>query len=103
MARLLVLYSQPHDPAAFDAYYAQTHVPLALKMPGLRGFITSAESPTALAGSAPYLVAELEFDTMGDLQAALASPEGQATAGDLANFAQAGATVLAYDTSVKHA
>jgi uncharacterized protein (TIGR02118 family) len=52
----------------------------------------------ALAGSAPYLVAELTFDSMADISAALLSPEGQATAADLPNFATAGATLLLFDT-----
>lgn len=48
--------------------------------------------------NAPYLIPELEFDCMADMQQAMASSEGQATASDLANFAQAGATMLACDT-----
>jgi hypothetical protein len=48
-------------------------------------------------GSAPYLVAILNFDSMADLSAALASPEGQAAAADLPNFASGGATLLIYD------
>jgi hypothetical protein len=35
---------------------------------------------------------------MSALQAALASPEGQAAAGDLANFADGGADLLMFDT-----
>jgi uncharacterized protein (TIGR02118 family) len=46
----------------------------------------------------PHLIAELEFDSMEAIQAAMASPEGQAAAADLANFAQAGVTLLVYDT-----
>ena len=29
MAKLFAIYQQPKDPAAFDSYYAKTHVPLA--------------------------------------------------------------------------
>ena len=36
MVRLLVLYGQPEDPAAFDRYYHEIHVPLAKRMQGLR-------------------------------------------------------------------
>lgn len=101
MARILVQYNQPADPAAFDSYYAQTHTPLAKTIPGLRSLTISDGAVALLAGgAAPYLVAQLDFDTMADLQAALASPEGQATAGDLANFAQAGVTLVAYETFV---
>lgn len=99
MTRVLVLYSQPADTAEFDGYYFETHVPIAMKLPGLRSYIVSAEKPALIAGEqAPYLVAELEFDSASDFQAAAASPAGQATVADLANFAQAGVTVLTFDT-----
>ena len=98
MARVLVLYNPPADPAAFDKYYFGTHVPIARKIPGLRSMTFNATPPLAIAGTAPHLIAELDFDSMPDLQAALASPEGRATAADLANFAQAGVTILSYET-----
>jgi uncharacterized protein (TIGR02118 family) len=43
-------------------------------------------------------VAILNFDSMADLSAALASTEGQAAAADLSNFASRGATLLIYDS-----
>jgi uncharacterized protein (TIGR02118 family) len=99
MTRALVLYSQPADPVAFDRYYFEKHIPIAGKLPGLRSYIVSAEKPALMAGEqAPYLIAELEFDSASDFQAAMSSPEGQATVADLANFAQAGVTVLTFET-----
>jgi uncharacterized protein (TIGR02118 family) len=98
MAQILVLYNSPADPAAFDKYYFEAHAPIARKIPGLRGMHFSKTPPMAIMGSAPHLVVRLDFDSMADLQAALMSPEGQATAADLGNFAHAGATVLAFDT-----
>jgi uncharacterized protein (TIGR02118 family) len=98
MAQILVLYNAPADPAAFDKYYFETHAPIARKIPGLRGMHFSKGVPMAIAGSAPHLVVRLDFDSMADVQAALGSPEGQATAADLANFAHTGATVVAFDT-----
>lgn len=97
MAQVLVIYHPPADPAAFDHYYETTHVPLARKMPGLRSYFVSKGGIQALAGSAPHLVARLEFDSVADVHAALASPEGQATAADLPNFATGGATILVYE------
>ena len=44
------------------------------------------------------MVAELEFANIAAVDAALASPEGQATAADLANFAQAGVSIMIFDT-----
>lgn len=37
MARLVVLYRTPTDAAAFGKYYAETHVSIAKKLPGLNG------------------------------------------------------------------
>jgi uncharacterized protein (TIGR02118 family) len=99
MAQALVLYNPPADPAAFDHYYHQTHIPLARKIPGLRSYVISKGPVQALTGIAPHLVAILQFDSLADLNAALASPEGQAAARDLSNFASGGAAVLIYDTN----
>jgi|SRR5579872_5945978 len=99
MAQLLVLYNKPADPAAFDRYYHEVHIPIANKIPGLRSCHVSASPVTALVGgTAPHLVAVLQFDSMADISAALVSPEGQAAAADLANFASGGATLLMYDS-----
>src|ERR1700730_17054714 len=80
MAQLLVIYNTPPDTAAFDSHYSQTHIPLAHKIPGLRASVLRKGPVQALAGIAPHLVAILHFDSLADLNAALASPEGQAAA-----------------------
>jgi uncharacterized protein (TIGR02118 family) len=98
MATAIALYNTPTDAAAFDAYYLLTHVPLAKGLPGLRSFEISAGAVMTPAGQAPYhLVAVLRFDTMNDLQAALASSTGQAVVEDLENFATGGVSVLLFD------
>lgn len=99
MAKLVVLYKKPSNPAAFDAHYASTHAPLAKKIPGLRSYKISTGPVSTPAGESPYhLVAILGFDSADALKAGLASPEGQAAAGDLGNFAQAGAELLIFDS-----
>lgn len=99
MTHLLVLYNKPADPAAFDRYYHEVHIPIANKIPGLRSCEISDGPVAALAGgSTPHLVAVLKFDSMADLNAALVSPEGQDAAADLANFASGGATLLMYES-----
>jgi uncharacterized protein (TIGR02118 family) len=100
MAHVLVLYNAPADPAAFDRYYHEPHIPLARKIPGLRSGVISSGPVQAIGGTAPYLVVILRFDSLADLKAALASPEGQAAAADLSNFATGGATLLIYDSQV---
>ena len=98
MVQVLVLYNTPANPAEFDRYYQQTHIPLAKKIPGLRSYSINNGPVQALAGTAPYLIAILTFDSMADANTALASPEGQAAAADLPNFASSGATLLMCDT-----
>ena len=98
MAQLLVLYNTPTDTSAFDRYYQETHIPLAKKIPGLRSYTVNNGMVQAIAGVAPYLVATLHFDSMADIGAALNSPEGQAAAGDLPNFASGGVTLFMFDT-----
>ena len=36
MAQLVVMYKTPNDTAAFDKYYAEKHIQVAKKIPGLR-------------------------------------------------------------------
>ena len=60
MHRITIQYGAPADAEAFDAYYAETHVPLASTLPGLRRLVRS--HPRGLGGEAPYFVAELWFD-----------------------------------------
>jgi uncharacterized protein (TIGR02118 family) len=98
MAQVLVLYNTPSNPEAFNSYYRSTHVPIAKKLPGLLSYTINAHAPRMVAGTAPHVVAELEFADLAAIEAALVSPEGQATAADLANFAQAGVTIMIFET-----
>ncbi|MBC7939862.1 MAG: EthD family reductase [Chitinophagaceae bacterium] len=99
MAQLVALYKKPEDAAAFDGHYHGTHLPLAKTLPGLRSYVVSNGPVAVGAGESPYhLVATLGFDSMAALQEALASPEGRATADDLAHFAQAGVELLMFET-----
>jgi hypothetical protein len=43
MARLVVMYKTPKDAGGFDAYYFNTHVPIAKKIPGVRKYEVSKE------------------------------------------------------------
>jgi uncharacterized protein (TIGR02118 family) len=99
MAKFVVLYKTPKDRAAFDRYYFATHVPLAKKLPGLRKYDVSEGGVHGPGGESAYhLVATLDFDSPSAIKAALASPEGQAAAGDLGNFADGGVELLFFDT-----
>lgn len=98
MAKVVVLYNPPASPQAFDEYYKARHAPLAKKIPNLRSYEISKGPVNGPGGPAPYhLVAILHFDSMADLQAGMGSPEGQAAAGDLPNFASGGVSLLIFD------
>ena len=99
MASLLVMYKAPSDPAAFDKYYFEKHIPLAKTIPGLRKYtVTNGPIMTPAGPAAFHLIATLDFDDMAAIQAAFASAEGQTTAADLQNFASGGADMLMSDT-----
>lgn len=99
MARLVVLYKTPKNAEAFDKHYASIHIPLAKKVPGLKKYDVSQGAIGTPAGpSGIHLVATLYFESMDALKAGLSSPEGQAAAGDLANFADAGVDLYMFDT-----
>ncbi|NVN84952.1 MAG: EthD family reductase [Rhodopseudomonas sp.] len=99
MAKLLVLYKKPNSADAFDKHYASVHIPLAKKIPGLKKYeISTGPVGTPAGPSALHLVATLDFDSLDALKAGLASPEGAAAAGDLANFADGGAELYLFDT-----
>jgi uncharacterized protein (TIGR02118 family) len=98
MAKLLVLYKKPKSSEAFDKHYASVHIPLAKKIPGLKKYDVSTGAVGSPAGpSELYLVATLYFDSPDALKAGLASPEGKAAAGDLANFADGGVELYFFD------
>ncbi len=99
MAKLFAIYQQPKDPAAFDSHYFGKHVPLAKTIPGLKSYEVTRGDVMGMSGKhSVYLVAALEFASMEAIGAAMSSPEGQATAADLANFAAAGVDVMMGET-----
>jgi uncharacterized protein (TIGR02118 family) len=99
MAELVVTYKTPKDAAAFDKHYAETHIPLAKKIPGLRKYQISRGPVATPAGpSGAHLIAILTFDSMAAIQAAFGTPEGQAAAADVAKFATGGADMMFFDT-----
>ena len=97
MHRLLVLYPPPTDPDHFRSYYEDTHLPLAAKFPGLRGYRYSFHVAAAEGESPYFCVFEADFDDAAALSAARASPEGQATRADIPNYATGGVVVLDYE------
>ena len=99
VARLIAMYKNPADAAAFDRYYFAQHAPLAKTFPGLRAYDVSHGPIVTPDGLAPYhLIATLTFDSVDAIQAALSSKQGQAIVADLGNFAAAGADIYIIET-----
>jgi uncharacterized protein (TIGR02118 family) len=88
MARMVVIYQTPPDIEAFNRHYYETHIPLAKRLPGLRSYeVSQGAVVSPIPGSDVFLVGTLTWDSMADLQAAFASPEGQACRIDREKFA----------------
>jgi uncharacterized protein (TIGR02118 family) len=95
MIRLLVLYGHPRDPAAFDQYYQEAHIPIARRMKGLRKWTIGKVQSTPDGQPSPYYyVADLYMESREDFEQLLASPEGQAAVADVPNYATGGVTFL---------
>jgi uncharacterized protein (TIGR02118 family) len=89
MVKVTVLYDQPEDPAAFEKYYLETHIPEhGVRIPNV--IKLEANKAVADPGEQPafYRTADLYFESMASLQASLGSPITQAAIADLENFAK---------------
>lgn len=95
MPKLIVLYPPPADVTTFERRYHAEHAPMVLQsIPGVKRFIAAQVLGTP-AGAAPYQrVAELYFDSIESLQAAMASPGGQATVAHAMEISTGGPPVV---------
>jgi len=82
------MYKTPEDVEAFDKHYFEVHMPIVAKIPGL--IKSEVSKLKALPGSENkyYMMTEMYYDDMDAFNAAMASPEGKASAKDLVNFAK---------------
>jgi uncharacterized protein (TIGR02118 family) len=97
VVRLVALYSQPEDPAAFDAHYRDVHAPIVNRYPNLVSMRLTKADGVGGRPAAYYLMAEMSFASRADLDDALASDAGRESGRDLRNFAQAGVTLFVAD------
>jgi uncharacterized protein (TIGR02118 family) len=95
---VVVLYNQPKDTAAFEKYYATSHLPLVTSKAKEIGFTKAVlvKFTSNADGSKPshYREAELWFDTEQALKTGTATDGFKAVAGDLKNFSTGGQIVL---------
>ena len=86
MYRVTIAYNHPSDPAAFDEYFVNNHLPIVRAIPNLAK-VTFGKCET-LDGSAPehYGIAVMYFESKEAAIGALTSQEGKAASADVANY-----------------
>ncbi|HEV8028588.1 MAG TPA: EthD family reductase [Stellaceae bacterium] len=94
-AKISVLYGAPKDPAAFEKYYAEKHMPMVYAMKGIKR-IELAKCLPQPDGKPPgfYRITELWFSSAKKMASVMGTPEFKKIADDVPNFATGGATLL---------
>lgn len=83
MAQMIVIYKTPENKEVFDKHYFEVHIPMAKKLPGLRKYEVSESPIISTAGDRQtYQIGTLYFDSLEDMNAAIASAQGKACAAD---------------------
>ena len=89
MAKLIALYKHPKNKEEFDDHYFNIHAPITAKIPGLREMKVTKMTGSPMGGEGKYyLMCEMYYDSLEDLQQGLRSPEGKASGKDLMGFAR---------------
>jgi uncharacterized protein (TIGR02118 family) len=101
MSKLVAIFKQPPDPAAFEEAYFQTHIPLLAKVPGLQKTVITRFTRTIM-GEGNLLMAEMYFADKEALKAGMRSPEMAAAGENLNTFAE-GLVTLAFGEEEKPA
>jgi uncharacterized protein (TIGR02118 family) len=93
--KLVVLYTHPGDPDAFERHYSDTHMPLVSKIPGLQRAETGRLVAAIDGGEHTYYrAAELYFADQAALEAGFGSDEGKAAAADYQQIAPPGSRMF---------
>ncbi len=96
--KLTVVYDNPKDPQSFEEHYRSTHVPLAVKVPGVRRTELAKVFPKEDGSATPaYRVAELYFDDYKSAVEAVGTPEGKALLQDAQQLGTGGVKFLLCD------
>jgi uncharacterized protein (TIGR02118 family) len=87
MAKFIVLYTQPKDKDGFEKHYNEVHTPLVKQIPNIKAASVNYVVNTQNTEEDIYLIAELEFENVQVLQAAMSSAEGKRVQEDAINIA----------------
>jgi uncharacterized protein (TIGR02118 family) len=93
--KLTVLYGTPKDPAQFEKYYAETHMPMVYAVKEIKRTEVAMGLPGP--GDAPppfYRIFEAWFDSPEHLKQVTGTAQWKKIGDDVPNFASGGATVL---------
>ncbi|MEO8446972.1 MAG: EthD family reductase [bacterium] len=88
MVKLIAYYKEPQDKDSFDKKYFEEHMPLAKKMPGLVKIEVSRLKGLGKMQPDFYMQADMYFNNEDELNAAMISEEGRASAKNLMSFAK---------------
>lgn len=89
MLKVMIFLSRRPELSAeeFEQHLRTTHAPLVAQLPGLRRLVVNRAQPDPGGAPLPWdAIAEDWFDSPEAMQAALASPQGQAVNADAATF-----------------
>ncbi len=92
--KLIVLYPYPADQQAFDAAYANEHIPMVKK--SLKRLTKAVYTRVLMSpqGASPFCrIAELHYPSLEAMQADFSTPEGQALGAHAAAISTGGPTV----------
>lgn len=86
MAKLLVLYEQPDDPAHFADYFRNKHMLLVTMLPGLKSCSFGPAAPVGEVAKDFFWIWEGLYDSVDAIRKSHSSPEGKAVMDDIPNF-----------------
>jgi uncharacterized protein (TIGR02118 family) len=93
--KLTVLYGPPTDPAAFERYYAETHMPLVAQIQGALRVEKGRVVGTPDRSPPPFhRIFEFWSESPEQMEASLGSAAGQAAIADIPNYATGGVTIF---------
>jgi uncharacterized protein (TIGR02118 family) len=95
MYKFVALYKRPEDIEAFEKHYAEVHVPLVTKTPGIGSINLTRFKASAMGGEpAYYMMTEISFFDKDTFKAAAKSPEWSAAGKDIMSFAASIVTLI---------
>jgi uncharacterized protein (TIGR02118 family) len=95
MVKVTVLYGTPKDPAAFEKYYAEKHMPMVYPVKGISRVELGKPMPGP-DGKPPafYRITDVWFKNPAVMKDVTSRPEWKKITDDVPNFATGGATIL---------